>query len=204
MLTRRALFEHCAAAAMGSAALGTTSTATERAPQRLTKIRAFVVEAGSPDSRIVGEAMAAQGIPSVAYEDELAEIYYETLLPAWKGDGYVAVAGLTGAAPLAYLQSLAWSDGLRPLALGRHISGPDGWSHTLTAPQVMADAFQIGMRLADWRVALARALARTPTGARSQPFGVCRLAALTCDGSLFSWVFARPIGRASVRRSASS
>jgi hypothetical protein len=203
MLTRRALFEHCAAAAIGSAAIGMTSTVTERAPQRLTKIRAFIVEAASPDSRMVGEAMAAQGIPSVAYEHELAEIYYETLLPAWRGDGPVAVAGLTGAAPLAYLQGLAWSDGLRPLAIGRHISGPEGWSHTFTAPQVMADAFRIGMRLADWREALARALVRTPLAVRSQPLGV-RLAALTSDRSLFSWVFARPVGRASVRRSASS
>jgi hypothetical protein len=195
MLTRRALFEHCAAAAMGSAVLGATPAAAEHARQRATKIGAFVMEADSPDADTVAEVMAAQGVPSVAYEDDLAGIYSETLLPAWRGDDPVAIAGLTGAVPLFYLERLAWSDGLRTLFLGRHASGSDGWSHTLAAPQMAIDTFRIGVRLSDWHDALARALLRAPAVAQSQPLTSVRDAVLAGDRALFSWVLARPAAR---------
>ena len=195
MLTRRGLIEQCAAATVGSALLGSVPAAGERALPGSTTVQAFIVEAGSRDALAVGKAMAAQGIPLLAYDtdNDLAEIYCESLSRAWKSDDGIAVAGVTGAAPLFYLERLAWADDLRVVSLGRHAPGPQAWTHSFSAPQPMLDAFHIGMRLADWHAALARALVRTPNAAPPHPLTSVRNAVLAGDRALFSWVLARPL-----------
>jgi hypothetical protein len=195
MLTRRGLIEQCAAATVGSALLGSVRAAEGRALPESTIVRAFIVEAGSRDALAVGKAIAAHGIPLLAYDtdNDLAEIYCESLSPMWKDDGGTAVAGLTGATPLFYLERLAWADGLRVVSLGRHAPGPQAWTHSLSAPQPMLDAFHIGMRLSDWRAALARALVRTPNAAPPSPLTSVRDAVLAGDRALYSWVLTRPL-----------
>jgi hypothetical protein len=167
MLTRRTVLKSCAAVA--------ASPVVVVAPV----VGAFLVDARFPDARAVAACLASYGVSLRECKRDLAQLYYGWLAHVWKDGG--TVAGMTGAAPLFYLERLAWSHGARILFLGRHEAG----EHEVAGPQRMVDTFR--------RQGLARALLAMPAGARSlkSPDAV-RDAALSGDRAIFSWVLARP------------
>ncbi len=165
MLTRRTVLKSCAAIA--------ASPVVVVSPV----MGAFLADAHFADARAVGARVASYGIPSRECKRDLAQLYYGWLAQIWKDGG--AVGGMTGAAPLFYLERLAWSQGARRVFLGRHDAG----EHQVTGPAIMVDTF--------WRRGLAEALLAMPAGARAleRPHAV-RDATLSGDEALFSWVLA--------------
>jgi hypothetical protein len=184
MLTRREVLHGGVALAAGPVAVrvGAGKPARQVAP-----VEAFLADARSVDALTIADRMAAQGVPVRVCQGDLGHIYTGCLAPIWSNGG--VVAGVTGAAALFYLERLAWSHGQRIVFLGRHAAGE---GHRVGGPAVMADAFQAGTRLTDWRSALAHTLLGTPSGAPAlRPLSAVRDAAISGDGALLSWVLSR-------------
>ena len=189
MLTRRTVLKSCAAIA-GPAVLNVSAAAPSvPARQGALAIEAFVVDARSEDALAVADHVSAHGVPSRECKHDLAELYYGWLAHSWQRRG--AVGGVTGAAPLFYLERLAWSHGLRVVFLGRHTPALESWIHAVRGPQAMVDTFRAGARLTDWRRALVRSLLSAPSAAAPlRPLSAVRDAAISGDSALFSWVLA--------------
>jgi hypothetical protein len=184
MLTRREILQSCAVLAAGPAAL---SVSVAKPGRPGAPVKAFLADARSADALAIADLMAVRGVPVHAGRRDLGPIYSGCLAPIWN-TGCV-VAGVTGAAPLFYVERLAWSHGQRIVFLGRHAPGE---AHRVGGPPAMTDSFQAGTRVTDWRRALARTVLTIPSGAPAlRPLSAVRDAAIAGDGALFSWVLAR-------------
>jgi hypothetical protein len=199
MITRRELIQVGAGAAASSAVLaGTVDTRSSTA--RSHELSAVLTD-GSLDARAFGAAARARGLEVHEIGADLAEIYCRDLQPLWKDGSARPVGGLTGAAPLFYIERLAWDAGLRIVLLGRHEAGASGQArHSIRGPRDTVDGFQMSSRLIDWRIALANLLKTLPISAPTlKPLSAVRDAVIAGDRALFSWVLA-PVARAASAR----
>ena len=184
MLTRREILQGGVALAAGPVAV---HVAAGEPTRQVAAVEAFLADARSADALAIADRMAAQGVPVRVCRGDLGHIYTGCLAPIWSHGG--VVAGVTGAAPLFYLERLAWSHGQRIVFLGRHAAGE---GHRVGGPLVMTDAFQAGTWLTDWRGGLTHTLLSTPSGAPAlRPLSAVRDAAISGDGALLSWVLSR-------------
>jgi hypothetical protein len=186
MLTRREILQSCAALAVSPMALDVPG----RLHHQGVPLSAFVIDPGSDDALAVADLVAAHGVRMRSCGRDL--LCQDWLAHAWTGQDGV-LSGVTGAAPLFYLERLAWSQGLRVVFLGRHPTGVDGREHAVAGPQAVVDVFHTQTRLTDWRRALAGALLRMPSGTPAlRPLSAVRDAVVSGDRALFSWVLDRP------------
>lgn len=195
MLTRRGLFQVGAALAASSTVFADGRTGG-LALTGSTPPFATVIDGHSADARVFGQAAAARGLSVHPIGRDLADVYYGQLAPHWRQYGPASVAGLTGIAPLFYLERLAWDADMRIVLLGRHQIASDARArHALNGPQAVVDAFRASAHWIDWRIALAQTLTRMPAAAPVlKPLSAVRDAAVAGDPALFSWVLA-PIVR---------
>src|SRR5262245_32091031 len=125
MITRRAMFQVCAGVAATPTVLAGTTGANRIEVTSAHALGAVLTDA-STDSRAFGVAVRARGLPAHEIGPDLADVYCRDLQPLWRDAPAVPVGGLTGAAPLFYIERLAWDAGLRIVYLGRHEVGANG------------------------------------------------------------------------------
>lgn len=189
-ITRREVFQWGTALVVGSAALAEPGSAFACGAR--VQLTVMLVDVDSNVAQAFGRITAASGVPVQSIRDDLTEVYCDQLAPRWRTGRRAAIGGLTGAAPLFYLERLAWHAGMRIVFLGRHeIAGDVPPIHALRGPRPAIDAFHDAGRLIDWQVALAQALRTIPvTTPALQPVSLVRDALVAGDSSLFSWVLA--------------
>jgi hypothetical protein len=197
-ITRRELFRLGTALSVGSVALAQTEEAFARGAR--VQLTALLVDADSRHAQRLGRIAAADGMLVQSIRADLTEVYCDRLAPRWREGRGVAVGGLTRAAPLFYLERLAWAAGMRIVFLGKHeVSGHVAPIHALKGPRAPIDAFHDSVRLIDWPVALAHALRAMPVTAPGlQPLSSVRDAMVAGDSAFFSWVIA-PVPGSEVR-----
>lgn len=193
MITRRVMLQAGAGFAAGSAVhTGLSHARSLLTPGASGRLHAAVIDAESADARVFGEAAAGRGLPVHEVRADLTDLYGGHLAPHWRQHGPMSLVGMTGAAPLFYLERLAWDVKMRVVFLGRHpmTTGAEA-EHTFSGPRTVVDTFCDTARVLDWRIALAHALTRMPAAASAvQPPSAARDAAIAADSALFSWVLA--------------
>jgi hypothetical protein len=189
-ITRRELFQVGTALVVGSAALAETGNAFACGTR--VRLTAMLVDADSNVAQAFGRIAAADGVPVQSIRDDLTDVYCDQLAPQWRKGAKTAVGGLTGAAPLFYLERLAWDAGMRVVFLGRHeITGDAPPKHALRGPRLPIDVFHDSVRWLEWPLALAETLREIPVHAPAlQPVSFVRDAVVAGDCALFSWVLA--------------
>ena len=83
---------------------------------------ALVIDAGLPEATTLARDAGAQARVEML-GDDLAELFYGRLVPAWRKRGVRGLAGLTRAPALFLLEPLATEYGLRTVGLLRASSG---------------------------------------------------------------------------------
>jgi hypothetical protein len=117
--TRRSCLK--GAAAVGLYVLATSGGARAMAAATLSELplNAIVIDSGVPGVADVA-AGSKFGVARVErFGDDLAELFYGRLVPAWRSDGVRGLAGLTRAPALFLLESLAADYGLRTIGVER-------------------------------------------------------------------------------------
>ena len=194
MMTRREMFQVCAGLAASPAVMA-AANATGIDAGRKHVLRAVLVDRSS-EARVFAEAVRTRGLAVHELGSDLGDVYTGELAPCWRREGAAPIAGLTAAAPLFYLERLAWDAGMRVVFLGRHVL-ESPMRHTVDGPRDAVDAFQVTARVIDWRIALANLLPALPASAPTlEPLSAVRDAFIGEDPALFSWVLA-PVDRAS-------
>jgi hypothetical protein len=160
----------------------------------------MLVDAGRCEGQAFAHAATVRGLPVYRFHGDLADVYCNQLAPRWREQAATALGGLTRVAPLFYLERLAWDAGLRLVFLGRHTSGGHAPAmHDLRGSEVAVDLFHDFVRVTDWPVAIACTLSQLPLAvSQLPPLSAVRDAAVAGDQSLFSWVLAPMIRRASI------
>jgi hypothetical protein len=201
MMTRREMFQVCAGLAASPAVLA-SADAPGIETRRRHVLRAVLVDRSNEARmfaepvRVFAEAVRARGLAVHELGSDLGDVYTGELAPCWRREGAAPIAGLTAAAPLFYLERLAWDAGMRVVFLGRHVL-ESPMLHTVDGPRDAVDAFQVTARVIDWRIALANLLPALPASAPTlEPLSAVRDAFIGEDPALFSWVLA-PVDRAS-------
>ncbi len=203
MITRRVMLQAGVGFAASSVALTELSHGRSMfTPGASQQPHAVVIAAESADALVFGHAAGELGLPLHKIHADLTDLYCQHLAPHWRQHGPAPVIGMTGAAPLFYLERLAWDVKMRVVFLGRHPKTRDaGAEHTFTGPRSVVDALSDTARVFDWRMALAHVLTQMPTAVSSiQPPSAARDAAIAADSALFSWVLAPVRGEGSSGR----
>ena len=116
MLTRRSWLQGSALITLYAWAAGggrAAASALGRLPAD-----AIVIDAGLADATALAHGAAAQGRVEML-DDDLADLFYGRLVPAWRERGVRGLAGLTRAPALFLLEPLATEYGLRTVGLLR-------------------------------------------------------------------------------------
>ena len=203
MITRRVMLQAGAGFAASSLVLTELSHGGSRLPGGTSqRPQAVAIDAESADALVFGHAAGERGVPVHKIHADLTDLYCQHLAPHWREHGPIPVIGMTGAAPLFYLERLAWDVKMRVVFLGRHPLTRDAeTAHTFTGPRSVVDALTDAARVFDWRIALAHALTQMPTAVSSiDPPSAARDAAIAADSALFSWVLAPVTGAGSSGR----
>jgi hypothetical protein len=165
LLTRRSWLQGSALLALYACATGGARALTPRF--RSIAANAVVIDAGLPEAAALADSWDA-GVRLEMLHDDVAELFYERLAPAWRGSGVRGLAGLTRAAGLFLLEPLAADYGLRTVGVRR-------------AP-------------AAGRTVLESVCRRSDTPPRPVGVGAYREALLAGDDTAFAWWMA-PVRR---------
>jgi len=187
VLTRRDLLEGCVALATAMSAGGAFAPRRMHGSADPPSVPTLLVDACVSGRERLERAALGIGVRLLDAGTDLAPILYGTLLPEWRRQLITALAGLTSATSLLYIEHAASDWGLRTVFLARHGAGGKD-ARWLRGPDCMLDRFTACARLEGWRNAAVSTSLRLPLAGRPLGCSQAHLAPdMIPDGALYSW-----------------